>query len=80
MSDSSLTNIYESLIKTGFIDKMPNIPDVRDNLNTIVGQELLSKKVNSSTAQVDISNFANGSYFIQVTTETAMKTVRVIKR
>ena len=46
----------------------------------LVGQELLSKKVNSSTAQVDISNFANGTYFIQVTTETAMKTVRVIKR
>ena len=46
----------------------------------LVGQELLSKKVNSSTAQVDISNFANGTYFIQVTTETAMKTFRVIKR
>ncbi len=46
----------------------------------LVGQELLSKKVNSSTAQIDISNFANGTYFIQVTTETAMKTFRVIKR
>ena len=46
----------------------------------LVGQELLRKKVNSSTAQIDISNFANGTYFIQVTTETAMKTVRVIKR
>lgn len=46
----------------------------------LVGQELLRKKVNSSTAQIDISNFVNGTYFIQVTTETAMKTVRVIKR
>jgi len=46
----------------------------------LVGQELLSIKVNSSTALIDISNFANGTYFIQVTTETAMKTVRVIKR
>ncbi len=46
----------------------------------LVGQELLSKKVNSSTAQIDISNFVNGTYFIQVTTETAMKTFRVIKR
>jgi hypothetical protein len=36
MSDSSLTNIYESLKKTGFIDKMPDIPEVRDNLNTMV--------------------------------------------
>ena len=46
----------------------------------LVGQELLRKKVNSSTAQIDISNFVNGTYFIQVTTETAMKTFRVIKR
>ena len=46
----------------------------------IIGQELLSKKVNSSSTQIDISNFANGTYFIQVTTEIAMKTVRIIKR
>jgi hypothetical protein len=50
------------------------------NIFNIIGQELLSIKVNSNTAQVDISNFANGEYFIQVTTETAMKTARVIKK
>ena len=61
-------------------DYLPNSPLIIYNLNTIFGQELLSKKVNSSTAQVDISNFANETYFIQVTTETAIKTVRVIKR
>jgi hypothetical protein len=46
----------------------------------MVGQELLNKEVNASTVQIDLSSFANGAYFIQVTTGTAMKTVRVIKR
>lgn len=46
----------------------------------MVGQQLLNKQVNSDTVQVDMSNYANGAYFIQVTTENAMKTVRVIKK
>jgi hypothetical protein len=46
----------------------------------MVGQELMTKQVNANTAQIDLSNFANGAYFIQVTTGSAMKTVRVIKR
>ena len=46
----------------------------------MVGQQLMSKQVNSNTVQVDMSSYANGAYFIQVTTENAMKTVRVIKK
>jgi hypothetical protein len=45
-----------------------------------VGQELLSKEVNANKAQIDLSSFANGAYFIQVATDSTMKTVRVIKR
>jgi hypothetical protein len=46
----------------------------------IVGQQLMSKQINSNTTQIDMSSYANGAYFIQVTTENAMKTVRVIKK
>jgi hypothetical protein len=46
----------------------------------MIGQQLMSKQVNSNTIQVDMSSYANGAYFIQVTTENAMKTVRVIKK
>ncbi len=46
----------------------------------MVGQELMTKQVNANTALIDLSNFANGAYFIQVTTGSAMKTVRIIKR
>jgi hypothetical protein len=46
----------------------------------MIGQQLMSKQINSNSAQIDMSNYANGAYFIQVTTDTAMKTVRVIKK
>jgi hypothetical protein len=46
----------------------------------MVGQQLMSKVINANTTQIDMSRYANGAYFIQVTTENAMKTVRVIKK
>ena len=46
----------------------------------MVGQQLMSKVLNANTTQIDMSRYANGAYFIQVTTENAMKTVRVIKK
>jgi hypothetical protein len=46
----------------------------------IIGQQLLNKEVNATTTQIDMSSYANGAYFIQVSTENAMKTVRVIKK
>ena len=46
----------------------------------MLGQQLLAKEVNANTTQIDLSSFANGAYFIQVATESATKTVRVIKR
>jgi hypothetical protein len=46
----------------------------------MIGQQLLSKEVNANNTQIDLSSFANGAYFIQVATESATKTVRVIKK
>jgi hypothetical protein len=46
----------------------------------MIGQQLLNKDVNATTTQIDMSSYANGAYFIKVSTENAMKTVRVIKK
>ena len=46
----------------------------------VIGQQLFSKEVNAASTQIDMSAYANGAYFIQVSTENAMKTVRVIKK
>ena len=45
----------------------------------MLGQELLSKEVNAATAQIDLSNFTNGTYIIQITIGSTAKTVKVIK-
>ena len=47
---------------------------------SVIGQQLLNKVVNAASTQIDMSSYANGAYFIQVSTENAIKTVRVIKR
>ena len=46
----------------------------------MIGQQFLNKDINATTTQIDMSGYANGAYFIQVSTENAMKTVRVIKK
>ena len=46
----------------------------------MVGQQLMSKPMNSNSAQIDLTGYANGAYLIQVTTENAIKTIRVIKK
>ena len=45
----------------------------------MLGQELLSKEVNAATAQIDLSNFANGTYLVQMTSGETTKSVRIIK-
>ena len=46
----------------------------------LIGQELLIKIINAKTAQIDLSRYVNGPYFIQVITENAIKTIKVIKK
>jgi hypothetical protein len=45
----------------------------------MLGQQLIDTKVNSTTTQVDLSRFATGTYFIEVTSDEVSKTVKVIK-
>ena len=45
----------------------------------MLGQELLSKEVNAATAQIDLSNFTNGTYLVQMTSGETTKSVRIIK-
>lgn len=55
-----------------------------ENINSvkvfsILGQELLSKEVNAENVPIDLSNFTNGTYLIQVTSRNLNKTIKVIK-
>jgi hypothetical protein len=64
-----------NLLNISYSQEMTNV-----KVYNMVGQQLLNKNVNATSTKIDMSGFANGAYFIRVSTENAMKTVRVIKK
>lgn len=45
----------------------------------LLGQEVLTKSINASQSQIDMSNLAQGTYLVKVTSEDQVKTIKVIK-
>ena len=45
----------------------------------ILGQEVTAKSVNGTSAQVDMSALARGTYMVKVTSDNLVKTIKVIK-
>src|SRR5690554_2647564 len=46
----------------------------------MLGQTLMTKSVNATDTQIDMTSLPTGNYFVKVTTEGAVKTVKVIKQ
>ncbi|CCB68903.1 Protein of unknown function precursor; putative adhesin [Flavobacterium branchiophilum FL-15] len=49
-------------------------------VTNMIGQEVISIYPNATTAQLDLSSYAAGTYFVEVTADTVSKTVKVIKK
>jgi hypothetical protein len=45
----------------------------------LLGQKVSSTKINSNNAQIDLSNLSKGAYMVKVTSDTQVKTIKVIK-
>ncbi len=45
----------------------------------LLGQEVLTSKVNNTTAKIDMSSLTTGAYMVKVTSENEVKTIKVIK-
>lgn len=45
----------------------------------ILGQEVLVKSVNASQGEIDLSNLTGGTYFVKVTADNQVKTIKIIK-
>jgi hypothetical protein len=45
----------------------------------LLGQKVSSYKVNANDAQIDMSNVSKGAYMVKVTSDTEVKTIKVIK-
>lgn len=65
---------------------------VKDNLNlsfetkinsvsiyNLLGQEVITKSVNSNEGKIDVSSLSSGTYFVKVTTDNLIKTLKVVK-
>ena len=48
-------------------------------IHTILGQEVISKTPNSTTATVDVSNLQKGIYFVKVTSNGVTSTSKIVK-
>lgn len=45
----------------------------------LLGQKVISNKLNTTDAQIDMSNLSNGAYMVKVTSDNQVKTIKVIK-
>ena len=45
----------------------------------LLGQKVITNKVNANTAQIDMSNLSKGAYMVRVTSNDQTKTIKVIK-
>jgi hypothetical protein len=45
----------------------------------LIGQEVISKKINDTESQIDMSKLESGTYIVKVTSEKEVKTIKVIK-
>ncbi len=45
----------------------------------LLGQQVLNKKLNANTAQLDMSQLPHGTYLVKVNVDGAIKTIKVIK-
>ncbi len=60
------------------IDSKDNIKEV--TVFNLIGQQLFSKKGNSKTSKIDVSNLKSGIYIVEVKTDKTSKTYKVIKK
>lgn len=50
------------------------------SVHNLLGQEVITKSVNATQSQIDMSNLSNGTYLVKVTSGGATKTLKVLKQ
>lgn len=67
-------NPVKDIFKVSYIKNISTV-----SVTNLVGQEVMSKKVNALQSDVDMSALASGTYLVKVTSEGLTKTIKVIK-
>lgn len=87
LADNPLGNItHETSGFTLYPNPVKNVLNLSYNKNiskiqviNLLGQEILTKSINNTEGQVDMSNIASGTYLVKVTADNQVKTIKVIK-
>ena len=45
----------------------------------LIGQEVFDKNINTTSTSIDMEKFANGTYFINVSSNDGSKTIKIVK-
>ena len=76
--DASKLAVYPNPVKNTLnLSYNQNISAVE--IYNLLGQQMTSEKVNANQKQIDISNYASGSYLVKVFAGDMVKTIKVIK-
>jgi hypothetical protein len=49
-------------------------------ISNLLGQELISRSIQSKDTQIDLSSLQNGTYFIEIFVEDYSKTIKIVKQ
>jgi|SRR6218665_2475540 len=86
VSPALAVNGFNTAAFEHFPNPVKNIFNVSYNQNisevkifNILGQEVLTKSVNASKGQIDMSSLPTGNYVAKITSANAVKTIKVIK-
>lgn len=67
-------NPVKDVLNLSYIQNISNV-----SVFNLLGQKVLENTTNATSAQVDMSNLASGSYLVKVTSDNQTKTIKVIK-
>ena len=68
-------NPTNSILNLEYISDITNV-----TITNMLGQVVVSKKLNASSAQIDMSNLTNGIYLVKVEAGNVSKTIKVFKK
>ena len=76
--DASKLAIYPNPVKNALnLSYNQNISSVE--IYNLLGQQMTAEKVNANQKQIDMSNYASGSYLVKVFAGDMVKTIKVVK-
>ena len=77
--NSSVFNVYPNPVKDIInLSSDNNISNIK--VYNLIGQEVITKLINSNQSQIDMSNLTSGTYILKISSDNEIKTIKIIKQ